>query len=122
MALTLNHPTLKEVQVGCHSPSIASTPVVAYARAPFRGSINKVVAVTGGAVTTADATIVVKVGTTTVTTSTFAVTSGSAAGTAFTATPSAGAAVNEDDVISFSASGGTGVSVPGTFYAVVQMG
>ncbi len=122
MALTVNHPLLKEQTVYAHTPSIASSPIVAFTRAPFRGTIVKVGAVNGAAVTTADSVAVVKVGTVTVTGATITITSTTAAGTCFTATPTGTNTVNEDDVISFNPTGATGGQMSGTYFAVIQMG
>ncbi len=121
MPLPNNHPTLKETQVACYSPSIGASPAVAYARAPFRGRIVKFGGVTGGAIATSDCTVTVginggSIGTFTVTAA------GAAAGQLFSGAPSsfAAQAVNEDDVISFTPSGASGASVPGNFFAVLQ--
>lgn len=123
MALTVNHPTLKEQTVYCHSASIGASAAAAYVRAPFRGKIVKVGAVTGGVITTADATVATAIGGTAITGGSITVTvAGAAAGQHFSATPTAANAVNEDDVISFTPSGASGVSIPGSFYAVIQMG
>jgi hypothetical protein len=121
MALTVNHPTLKEVSVHCHSASIGGTPAAAYARAPFRGKIVKVGGVTGGAITTADCAVAVAINGTAVTGGAFTITlSGAAAGQLFSAVPTAAYLVNEDDVISFTPSGASGSAIPGTFFAVIQ--
>ncbi len=120
MALTVNHPTLKEQTVQAYTSSIATTPLVAYTRAPFRGTIVKVSGVNHGAVTTADCTVVVKVGTTTVAGASITITSTTAAGTTFSAVPTGLNTVNEDDVISFTPSGATGAAMPGTFFATIQ--
>jgi hypothetical protein len=120
MALPLNH-TINEVTVHCHSASIGGTPAAAYLRAPFRGTVVKVGGVTGGIITTADASIAVAIGGTAITGSPFLMTvSGAAAGQNFSMTPSGANAVNEDDVISFTPSGASGSSIPGTFYATIR--
>lgn len=121
MTLTVNHPTLKEVSVGAHSPSIGASAVAAYARAPFRGRIVKLVGVTGGTITTADATVSTAINGTAITNGNFTiVATGAAAGQVFSSIPSAANLVVEDDVISFTASGASGATVPATFYAVIQ--
>jgi hypothetical protein len=123
MALTNNHPTLKEVQVGCHSASIGGTPVAAYTRAPFRGKLVKVVAIADGVITTADCSVAVAINGTAVTGGTITIpVASAAAGQLASAIPTAANAVNEDDVISFTPSGASGSSIPGTFLAVIQMG
>ncbi len=121
MALTVNHPTLKEQSVCCHTPSTASSPIAAYARAPFRGKIVKVGLVVNGAFTT-DMSVAVAINGTAVTGSPFTVTaSGSAAGTMGTLVPTGANSVNEDDYISFTPSGSTGSSITGHCFAVIQV-
>jgi hypothetical protein len=121
MALPNNHPTLRETQVGCHSASIGASPAAAYARAPFRGKIVKLIGVTGGAITTADCAVATAINGTAITGGGFTITvAGAAAGQAFSAIPSGGNFVNEDDVISFTPSGASGATVPATFVAVIQ--
>lgn len=120
MALTLTHPTLKEQTVSAHSASIGASPVAAQARAPYRGRIVKVFAVTAGAITTADATVTVAVAGTTQASAAFTITvTGAAAGQVFSAT-GLNIACNEDDAISFTPAGASGATIPATFGAVIQ--
>lgn len=120
MALTVNHPTLKEVSQHGHSASIGASPVAAYVRAPFRGRIVKVFAVTAGTITTADATVTVAVAGTTQASAAFTITvSGAAAGQVFTAS-GLNIPCQEDDAISFTPAGASGAAVPATFGAVIQ--
>lgn len=123
MALPTPHPTLREVRPHCHSASIGGTPAAAYTSAPFRGRIVKFGGVTGGTITTADATVTVAVNGTTIGTFTITV-SGAAAGQLFSGSPTTNAlmAVSEDDVISFTPASASGSSIPGTFFAVIQAG
>jgi len=132
MALTVNHPTLKEVTVSCSTNSIASTPLACLCRAPFRGKIVKVGGVSHGIFTT-DCSIAVAIitsvaggtaptGGTTVTGSPFVLTAAnSAAGTSNSMVPTGANNVNEDDLIMFTPSGSTGTTIGGTFYAVIQV-
>lgn len=132
MALTVNHPLLKEVTVYTCTNSIASTPLAAVARSPIRGKIVKTGAVSHGAFTT-DCSIAVAIipsvaggtapgGGTAITGSPMTLTaSNSAAGTSTTMTPTGANLVNEDDLIMFTPSGSTGTTIGGTFYAVIQM-
>ena len=121
MTLTVNHPTLKEVSVGCHSSSIGASPAAAYCRAPFRGKIVKLIGVTGGTITTADCTVSTAIAGTAITNGNFTITvSGAAAGQVFSSSPSGANLVNEDDIISFTPSGASAASIPATFYAVIQ--
>lgn len=122
MPLPNNHPTLKEAQVGCYSPSIGASPAAAYTRAPFRGRIVKFGGVTGGAITTADCAVAVAVNGASIGSFTVTV-AGAAAGQLFSGAPTtfAGQAVNEDDVISFTPSGASGAAVPANFFAVLQV-
>lgn len=122
MALTVNHPLLKEQTVFAHSPSVATTPVAAFARAGYRGKVVKTGTVINGTITAADLAVSVAINGVAVTGGNVAVTSGSVAGAIGTATPTGANAVNEDDVISFTPSGATGTTITGTFFAVIQAG
>jgi hypothetical protein len=120
MSLPNPHP-FTDIQVGCHSASIGASPIAAYVRAPFRGRLIAVGGVTGGTITTADCTVAVAINGTAVTGGGFTITqSGAAAGQNFNAVPTAANVVNEDDVISFTPSGASGASIPGSFYAVIR--
>ena len=120
MALTINHPTLKEQTVSGHTASCGASPIVAVTRAPFRGRIVKVFGVTAGAITTADATITVGVAGTTQTSAAFTiVATGSAAGVV-TVASGLNIPVNEDDAITFLPAGASGANIPCTFGAVIQ--
>lgn len=112
MALPTPH-TLNTTDLTVSTPSVGTTPVAAYLRAPLRARILKFTGILGGAITTADATITVAVNGTTV--GTFTVTqAGSAAGQLFSGqtTTNALSYVNEDDVISLTPSGASGASIP----------
>jgi hypothetical protein len=132
MALTVNHPTLKEVTVQCFTTSFGTTPIAGVVRAPFRGTIVKLGFVANLAWT----------GTLTVTPSIIPVAADAAApgsGTAITGgaftmsatnsapgssnsiVPTGANQVNEDDIIRFVPSGATATSGTGTFYAVIQV-
>ncbi len=132
MALTVNHPTLKEVQLTCHTASFGSTPIAANVRAPFRGKIVNLACVVNASFT----------GTLAVTTSIIplaadavapgagtAITGGvitmsstnSASGSSLNAVPTALNFVNEGDIINFVPSGATATAGPASFYAVLQV-
>lgn len=131
MALTVNHPTLKEQRVETATQSIASTPLACVAVAPFRGRIVNLGGVSHGAFTT-DCSVAIAIiasvagGTapgsgTAVSGSPMVLTaSNSAAGTSNALVPSAATFVNEGDLIMFTPSGSTGTTIGGTFYAVIQ--
>jgi hypothetical protein len=124
MALTDLHP-VNEAVVMFHCPSIGGTPVAAYARAPFRGTILKVGVVTHGVITTADCTVTPATNTTgsfaNITGGAITVpVSGAAAGQHASAAPTGANTVNEDDVIRFTPAGASGASIAATFYAVVR--
>lgn len=133
MALTVNHPTLREQTVYAHSPSIGTTPIVAVARSPFRGKVVKVGLVINGAITNAACSTAVNIianaadaaapgSGTAITGSPFVVTNtNSAAGSTNSFVPTGANAINEDDLITFTPSGATGSSVTGTYYAVIQV-
>jgi hypothetical protein len=117
MALTTLHP-LSEVVINANSTSIGATPIVAYARAPFRGKIVKV-GLNQTAAVTGTGTLTVAINGTAVTGGVATYTAGSA-GTHFSAIPTALNFVNEDDVISFTPAGATGATIAGNCYAVIR--
>jgi hypothetical protein len=130
MALPVNHP-IDEQTFSCSTNSIASTPLAAAVRIPFRGIVNRFGAVSHGAFTT-NCSIAVAIITpvadgtapgsgTAVSGSpmTLAATN-SAAGTSTSMVPSAVTVVNEGDLIVFTPSGSTGTTIGATFSAVVQ--
>jgi hypothetical protein len=119
MALTLNHPTLKELRIFAYSPSVGASPVVGYTTAPFRGKIVKFGAVLGGTLT-ADATVTLSVAGSNVTGTLTLTASGSTGGSVFTATPTAANTCKEDDAIAFTSASGTGANIPAQYFAVVQ--
>lgn len=114
-----NHP-LNSAFPTAYTPSVATAPVAAYFRAPFRGSIRKLAIILGGAITTANLTLTVTNLTQNITVGTVTVPfAASAAGTIVTADDAGGfptnvtdAQVNEDDVIVVTPSGSTGASIP----------
>ncbi len=126
MALNINHPTLKEQSFNCHSASIGATPAAAYVVAPFRGRIVNLYAVTGGVITTADATISTAVNGTAITNGNFTISAtGAAAGQYFEAgygAPSGGHIVARGDRISFTPSGASAANIPATFGVTIQYG
>jgi hypothetical protein len=111
MALPNNH-TFNSADLTTYTPSVGTTPAVAYIRVPFRAKVHSFTGILRGAITTADGTITVAVNGTTI--GTFTVTqSGSAAGQLFKSAPTTDALsyVNEDDVISFTPSGASGTTI-----------
>ena len=131
MALTLNHPTLKETRVHSTTNSIASTPLACAAIAPFRGKIVNIMGVSHG-IFTSDCSVAVAIipsvaggsapgSGTAVTGSPMTLTaSNSALGTSTSFVPSGANLVNEGDLITFTPSGSTGTTIGGTFVAVIQ--
>jgi hypothetical protein len=120
MALPDNHP-LSEVQVTCHTASVAASPIAAYVRAPFRGKILKTFAILGGVITVADAAIATAINAVAITGGDLTIANaGSAAGNFTSAVPTAANDVNEDDVISFTPSGATGTNIPAQFGCVIR--
>src|SRR5262249_40354466 len=112
-----------------------SSPVAAVCRSPWRGRITKIGCVTGGAITTSNATITVATspggtGTfTAITGGTITVTfSSSSLGQVFTAnfvgapwtTNTSGSCfVNENDTIRFTPANASGANIPGYFFAEI---
>ncbi len=130
MALPVHHP-FDEQTFSCSTNSIASTPLAAVLRAPFRASISSLGAVSHGIFTT-DCSIAVAIiasvagGTapgagTAVSGSPMTLTaSNSAAGTSTSLVPTALTFVNEGDLIMFTPSGSTGTTIGGTFSATLN--
>ncbi len=129
MALPVNHP-LDEQTFSTATQSIGATPLAAVIRAPFRGQLKSVAAVSHGTFIT-DCSIAIAIITpvaggtapgsgTAVSGSPLVITaSNSAAGTSGTMVPSANTFVNEGDMISFTPSGSTGTTIGGTFFATI---
>jgi hypothetical protein len=123
MALTVNHPLLKETRVQISTTSIGGTPVACYVGMPIRGRITKISAVDQGAITTADCTVTVAVNGTTNAALGFTIPlTGAAAGRNTSATPTSAVNISEDDVLTFTPSGASGASIGCNFTVNVQMG
>jgi hypothetical protein len=122
MALTVNHPLLKEVRVYAYMADV-STAGSAFITSPIRGKIVKMGSVRYAAITTADAAVTTEINGTAVTGGawTLAFTS-AAAGDVDTAEPTAANLVNEDDVIEFISDGASSTACPAMFWAVIQAG
>jgi hypothetical protein len=122
MALPGTH-TLNTNYLTCYTPSCGTTPVVAYARVPYRSRLLLFSGILGGAITTADGTITVTNVTQSTTVGTFTVTqSGSAAGQAFTGTPTTvtAAQCNEGDILALTPSAASGSSIPMHFTVTLR--
>lgn len=131
MALTVNHPLLKEQTVSCHTASFGSTPIAANVRAPFRGKIVKIAAVVNAAFTgtlTVTPNIILAAADGAAPGAGTAITGGaivmsstnSASGSTLSSAPTGANVVNEDDIINFVCSGATAAAGPASFYAVIQ--
>ena len=120
MALPELHP-VSELQLACHSTSIGGSPAAAYVRAPFRCKVLRVGVVAGGVITTTDATIATAINGNAIAGGSITLpVAGAAGGQHASAAPTGADVANEDDVISFTPSGASGASIPGSFYAVVR--
>jgi hypothetical protein len=77
--------------------------------------------VAGGVITTADATIATAINGNAIVGGAITLpVAGAAGGQHASAVPTGADVANEDDVISFTPSGASGASIPGSFYAVVR--
>jgi hypothetical protein len=138
MALTVNHPTLKEQTLTCHTASCGGTPIAAVMRIPFRGKIVKIGQVLHGTITSADCSTAVNritgialaaagagaaPGSGTAITGSPLVTddANSAAGTHNYFIPTGANDVIEDDLIVFTPSAASGSNIPCSYYAVIQV-
>lgn len=114
---------LDAMHITAYSPSVGTTPVVAYVDTPVKGRLISFSGILRGAITTADGTITVTNVTTGVTIGTFTVTqSGSAAGLRFAGTPTtfASSLVSQNDVISITPSAASGASIGMDFKLVFR--
>ena len=120
MALTVNHPLLKEVRVYAYAADI-STASSAFTVSPIRGKVVEVGSVIYAAITTANAAITTEIAGTAITGGSFTITqSGSAAGDVDSAVPTAANNVAEGQNIEFISDGGSDTTCPAMFYAVIQ--
>jgi hypothetical protein len=132
MALPNNYPLYQDT-LSTTTNSIASTPLACAIRAPYRGVIDRIGAVSHGAFTT-NCSIAVAIITspaagaapgsgTAVTGSPMTLTaSNSAAGTQTSMVPTGANVVNEGDIIVFTPSGSTGTTIGGTFTITLRAG
>lgn len=121
MALTVNHPMLKETRVHGFIADSSAASSSAFAWNPIRGKIVKLIVVAGAAVDS-DRVVTCKINGTAITGGAITMTAAaSAAGSTFTAVPTAAYSVNEDDYISFESDGAGATACPTHCVAVVQM-
>jgi hypothetical protein len=121
MALTINHPTLKEVVVYTTTIVDSSAAVSMYARAPFRGKIVKM-GVVLGAVVDSDRVFTGKINGTAITGGALTVAaSGSAAGDVKSLVPTAANFVSEDDTIEIASDGAGSTACVTQGFAVIQV-
>ncbi len=120
MALTVNHPLLKQVRVYAYMADV-STASSAFAPAPIRGKVVEVGSVLYSAITVANSAMSTKINGTAITGGTWTVTqSGSAAGDVDSAIPTGANKVNEGDHIEFVTDGGSTTTAPMMCYAVIE--
>jgi hypothetical protein len=118
MALTVNHPTLKETVVYTTTVVDSSAAVSMFGRAPFRGKIVKWGVINTGVVDS-DRVFTGKVNGTAITGTLTVVASGSAAGDINSSVPTAGNTVNEDDKLEIASDGaGSTASVCAGFFVI----
>lgn len=118
MALTVNHPTLKEVVIPTTTVVDSSAAVSMYGRAPFRGKIVKWGVINTGVVDS-DRVFTAKVNGTAIAPTLTVAASGSAAGDNNSSVPASGFAVNEDDKLEIASDGaGSTASVASGFFVV----
>lgn len=121
MALTVNHPTLKESRTHATTTSIGGTPLACYAAMPYRGRISQITACDQGAITTADCTMTVAVNGTTNTALAFTIPlTGAAAGRVTSMTPTSAVYVSEGDYVTLTPSGASGSTIGCNFTIYVQ--
>lgn len=120
MALTLNHPLLKEQTVYAFSASIGASPIAAATVAQFRGKVIEVGCVPSGTLTSSNSVAFAINGTAVGGSPFVMVSTGAGIGIATSSQPTGANTVNQGDYITFTPSGGAGAAVPGMFYAVIQ--
>jgi hypothetical protein len=114
---------LSTIDLTAYTPSCGASPVAAYVRAPFRGSIMKFTGILGGAITTANGTVTLTNATQGTTVGSFTIVeAGSAAGQFQFGVPTSLAVteVNQDDILVLTPSAASGSSVPMHFSVVIR--
>lgn len=120
MALTVNHPLLKQVRVYAYLADL-STAGSAFTVSPIRGKIVEMGSVIYNAITTADNAITTEIAGTAITGGSWTVAyTSSAAGDVDSAVPTAANFVNEGQNIEFITSGASDTTCPTMFYAVIE--
>jgi hypothetical protein len=120
MALPVKEP-LWRYQLDVGTASVGSTPQAAFVRVPKRGRIEKTGVIVTGALTGTLAVAVAINGGSSITSAAISQATPASATVFQSLLNSTDAAdVNEDDVISFTPSGGTGASTTGYFFAVIH--
>lgn len=122
MSYPLNH-TMREHRVETRSTSIGGTPVAAYTGAPQRGRVTKIGCIVQGVITTADCAVAVAINGVANANLAFTIpVANAAAGQIVVKVPASLVYVSEDDLITFTPSGASGVSIAGDFFAHVLAG
>ena len=122
MALTVNHPLLKEQTFQTYYADVSSAGS-GFVYVPFRGKIVKLGSVLHAAITGADAGVITYINSTAITGGSWEITQvGSAIGDVDSVVPTAANRVVEGDVIKFTADGDSSTTAPATFFAVIQAG
>lgn len=120
MALTVNHPLLKEVRVYTTHIDTGSA-LSACVTSPIRGVITKLESVVHAVIGTANNVITSSINGTAITGGTLTqLTASSAIGDIVTAVPTAANAVAEGDLIKFASDGGGTNVTPTTFIVTIQ--
>lgn len=120
MALTVNHPMLRERTFEIYYADV-STAGSSFLYVPFRGRITAIGSVLHVAISVADSAITTAINSTAITGGAWTVTqSGSAAGDVDVATPTAANRVVEGDVIKFTTDGGSTTTAPITFFVTIR--
>jgi hypothetical protein len=120
MAIPLPH-KLRNENSRSYCPSIGTSPVAGYMRIPFRGTITKAGVVAQGIITGADCVCAMSVNNVANTNGNVTLpVASAAAGQIATIIPPTNIYVNEDDIVSFLASGASGTAIGAEFFIVMK--
>lgn len=120
MSLPVIH-KIGKFMASAYSPSIGGSPAAAYLYIPWRGTVDKVIAITQGTITTADCSVAFAVNGTANTAGNITIPVASAgAGEIVSTAPTAQIYVNDGDYITLTPSGASGSNIAAMFFVSLK--